>query len=95
MALHVIDETVTTARQSDDGVRTPGGRRHVARVVAHRRLRPSIEPGAGTPEGLGAVRLFTTGRHDRKRVVECRPGEVFAYVLERGCPCGTTRRSSR
>ena len=53
-----------------------------------------LEPGAGTPEGLGAVRLFTTGRHrSRERVVECRPGEVFSYVLERGCRCGTTGRS--
>jgi len=46
-----------------------------------------IAPGEGTPEGLGAVRLFTTGRHkSRERVVECRPGERFAYVLERGLP---------
>ncbi len=44
-----------------------------------------LEPGDGTPEGLGAVRLFTTGRHtSRERVVECRPGEAFAYVLEAG-----------
>ncbi len=44
-----------------------------------------VEPGDGTPEGLGAVRLFTTGRHtSRERVVACRPGEVFAYVLEAG-----------
>ena len=46
-----------------------------------------IEPGAGIPEGLGAVRLFTTGRHrSRERVVDCRPGEVFSYVLESGLP---------
>jgi hypothetical protein len=46
-----------------------------------------LEPGAGTPEGLGAVRLFTTGRHkSRERVVECRPGAAFAYVLEKGLP---------
>ena len=46
-----------------------------------------IAPGDGTPEGLGAVRLFTTGRHkSRERVVECRPGERFAYVLEKGLP---------
>ena len=31
------------------------------------------------------MRLFTTGRHkSRERVVECRPGEAFAYVLEAG-----------
>ena len=46
-----------------------------------------LTPGEGTPEGLGAVRLFTTGRHrSRERVVQCRPGEVFAYVLESGLP---------
>jgi len=46
-----------------------------------------IEPGDGIPEGLGAVRLFTTGRHkSRERVVERRPGEVFSYALEAGLP---------
>jgi hypothetical protein len=46
-----------------------------------------IEPGDGTPEGLGAVRLFTTGRvTSRERVVACRPGAVFSYVLEAGLP---------
>jgi len=46
-----------------------------------------VEPEDGTPEGLGAVRLFTTGRmKSRERVVECRPGEVFAYELEAGLP---------
>jgi hypothetical protein len=46
-----------------------------------------IAPGEGTPEGLGAVRLFTTGRHkSRERVVTCQPGEVFAYELEAGLP---------
>jgi hypothetical protein len=46
-----------------------------------------VEPGAGTPEGLGAVRLFTTGRHkSRERVVACEPGQAFAYVLEAGLP---------
>jgi Polyketide cyclase / dehydrase and lipid transport len=46
-----------------------------------------IAPGEGTPEGRGAVRLFTTGRHkSREQVVECRPGERFAYVLQKGLP---------
>jgi hypothetical protein len=46
-----------------------------------------IAPGNGTPEGLGAVRLFTTGRHkSRERVVTCQPGKVFAYELEAGLP---------
>lgn len=44
-----------------------------------------IEPGDAHPEGLGAVRLFTTGRHQsRERVVEREPGRSFAYVLEAG-----------
>ena len=44
-----------------------------------------VEPGDGTPEGLGALRIFTTGRHkSTERVVERRPGEAFAYVLEAG-----------
>jgi hypothetical protein len=46
-----------------------------------------LAPGDGTPEGLGAVRLFTTGRHkSRERVVTCKPGKVFAYELEAGLP---------
>jgi len=46
-----------------------------------------IAPGDGTPEGLGAVRLFTTGRHkSRERVVTCQHGKVFAYELEAGLP---------
>jgi hypothetical protein len=44
-----------------------------------------LEPGAGTPEGLGAVRRFTTGRiHSTERVVELRPGEQLSYVLLSG-----------
>ena len=47
----------------------------------------NVAPGSGRPEGLGAVRLFTTGRHkSRERVVTCRPGQVFAYELEAGLP---------
>jgi Polyketide cyclase / dehydrase and lipid transport len=43
------------------------------------------DPGEAVPEGLGAVRLFTTGRiRSRERVVERRPGRSFAYVLEAG-----------
>lgn len=44
-----------------------------------------LEAGDATPEGLGALRVFTTGRHkSTERVVERRPGEVFAYTLEAG-----------
>ena len=66
------------------GVRVAGRRVDLARVVAHRVLQ-LLEPGDGSPEGLGAVRLFTTGRvKSRERVVERRPDEVFSYVLEKG-----------
>ena len=44
-----------------------------------------LEAGDGSPEGVGAIRLFTTGRvKSRERVVERRPDEVFTYVLEKG-----------
>jgi hypothetical protein len=46
-----------------------------------------LTPGDGTPEGLGAVRLFTTGRHkSRELVVTCEPGKAFAYELQAGLP---------
>jgi hypothetical protein len=46
-----------------------------------------IEPGDGSPEGLGAVRLFTTGRHKSlEKVVVTRPDEEFSYVLLDGLP---------
>jgi Polyketide cyclase / dehydrase and lipid transport len=86
MALHVIDQTSTSGADPAtvyallaDGSTWPEWSPIDAFTL--------IEPGAGTPEGLGAVRLFTTGRHrSRERVVECRPGEVFSYVLESGLP---------
>jgi Polyketide cyclase / dehydrase and lipid transport len=86
MAQQVIDETVMT--QADAA--------SVYALLADGSTWPQwsplgsfelIEPGQGTPEGLGAVRLFTTGRHrSRERVVTCQPGEVFAYELEAGLP---------
>src|SRR6202042_3523116 len=43
------------------------------------------KPGVGTPEGLGAVRIFTTGRvRSRERVVAAQPNELFSYVLVSG-----------
>jgi hypothetical protein len=46
-----------------------------------------LEPGDGSPEGLGAVRRFTTGRiRTTERVVERRPDERFSYVLVSGLP---------
>jgi hypothetical protein len=42
-------------------------------------------PEAGAPEGVGAIRLFTTGRHQSKeQVVESTPGQAFSYVLLKG-----------
>ena len=43
------------------------------------------KPGVGTPEGLGAVRIFTTGRiRSRERVVAAQPNELFSYTLISG-----------
>ena len=86
MAQQVIDETVAT--QADPA--------SVYALLADGSTWPEwspigsfelMAPGEGTPEGLGAVRLFTTGRHkSRERVVTCQPGEAFAYELEAGLP---------
>jgi hypothetical protein len=86
MAQQVIDETATT--QADPA--------SVYALLADGSTWPEwsplgsfelVAPGDGTPEGLGAVRLFTTGRHtSRERVVTCQPGEVFAYELLAGLP---------
>ena len=44
-----------------------------------------VSPGAGTPEGVGAVRIFSTGRiRSRERVVVAQPNELFSYVLVSG-----------
>jgi Polyketide cyclase / dehydrase and lipid transport len=84
MPVQVIDKTATTT----------GGPQAVYELLADGSTWPSwsplgsfelLTPGDGSPEGLGAVRLFTTGRHkSRERVVERRPGQSFAYVLEAG-----------
>jgi hypothetical protein len=47
------------------------------------------KPGVGTPEGagegIGAVRIFTTGRvRSKERVVAAQPNELFSYVLISG-----------
>src|SRR5271163_1090799 len=84
MARQVIDETATTGADPAS----------VYALLADGSTWPEwsplgsfelLEPGKGRPEGLGAVRLFTTGRHkSRERVVTCQPGRVFAYELEAG-----------
>jgi uncharacterized protein YndB with AHSA1/START domain len=44
-----------------------------------------VEPGDGSPEGVGAVRIFRTGRHStRERVVEVQPTTRFSYELVSG-----------
>jgi hypothetical protein len=43
------------------------------------------KPGVGTPEGVGAVRIFSTGRiRSKERVVAAQPNELFSYVLVSG-----------
>ena len=86
MALQVIDETATTGADpaSVYGLLADGSTWPAWSPIGSFTL---VDPGEGPPEGLGAVRLFTTGRHSsRERVVECRRGECFAYVLEKGLP---------
>ena len=44
-----------------------------------------ISPGDGSPEGVGAVRMFHTGRtHSKERVVVAQPNQAFAYELISG-----------
>jgi Polyketide cyclase / dehydrase and lipid transport len=44
-------------------------------------------PGACAPEGLGAVRVFRTGRvRSREQLVELVPGQRLSYVLLSGLP---------
>ena len=45
------------------------------------------EAGDGDPEGLGAIRVFRTGRTTSvERVVERKPGRRFSYELLDGMP---------
>jgi hypothetical protein len=44
-----------------------------------------VTPGDGTPEGVGAIRVFHTGRiHSRERVVTAKPNQIFSYELVSG-----------
>jgi hypothetical protein len=41
-----------------------------------------VSPGNGRPEGLGAIRVFTTGRAvSREEVVELVPGRRLSYAV--------------
>jgi hypothetical protein len=45
------------------------------------------EAAADEPEGIGAVRVFRTGRvHSVERIVELVPDRRFGYALEHGLP---------
>ena len=47
--------------------------------------RPGVGAPDGAGEGIGAVRIFTTGRiRRRERVVAAQPNELFSYVLVSG-----------
>jgi Polyketide cyclase / dehydrase and lipid transport len=84
MAQQVIDRTATTS----------GSPAAVYALLADGSTWPDWSPlgsfeligaGDGSPEGIGAVRLFTTGRHrSRERVTERVPDQRFAYVLQAG-----------
>jgi len=44
-------------------------------------------PGAAEPEGLGAIRIFRTGRYtSRERIVELVPDRRLSYELVSGLP---------
>jgi len=95
MAQQVIDETVAT--QADAA--------SVYALLADGSTWPEwspidsfepISPGDGTPEGLGAVRLFTTGRHkSRERVVTCQPGKLGFGPCQHGCELSFVRLTAR
>jgi uncharacterized protein YndB with AHSA1/START domain len=84
MGLQVIEHTVTTTAAPEK----------VFTLLADGSTWPSwspidsfelLEPGEGTPEGLGALRQFNTGRHHSvERVVTVQPNEVFSYTLVKG-----------
>jgi Polyketide cyclase / dehydrase and lipid transport len=86
MAQQVIDHTATTTG-------SPGT---VFALLADGSTWPTwsplgsftlLEPGEGTPEGLGALRKFTTGRHSStERVVTVQADQVFSYTLVSGMP---------
>lgn len=86
MGQQVIEHTVTTTASP----------RAVFALLADGSTWPSwspigsfelLERGDGSPEGLGALRRFTTGRHkSTERVVTVQPNEVFSYSLEKGMP---------
>jgi uncharacterized protein YndB with AHSA1/START domain len=44
-----------------------------------------VEKGNGDPEGVGAVRIFRTGRvRSKERLLIVRPNEIFSYELVSG-----------
>lgn len=46
-----------------------------------------VSEGMDEPEGLGAVRLFRTGRtRSYEKIVALEPGRRFGYALEHGLP---------
>jgi hypothetical protein len=87
MAQQVIDQTATTSAPPDavyallaDGFTWP----EWSPIGRFDLLHPGSPP-PGAAEGVGAVRLFTTGRvKSQELVVESKPGEVFSYTLQKG-----------
>jgi len=46
-----------------------------------------VRPGEDEPEGLGAIRLFRTGRvSSYEKIVALEPGRRFGYALDHGLP---------
>ncbi len=84
MAQQVIEHTVTTtaAPQAVYSLLADGSTWPTWSPVGAFTL---VEPGDGVPEGVGAVRVFTTGRiKSREQVVRAEPNQLFSYILISG-----------
>ena len=93
MAQQVIDETVTTKADpaSVYGLLADGSTWPAWSPIGSFEL---VEPGEGTPEGLGAVRLSPrAGTRAGSGSWRASPGRSSPTNSRRACPCGTTGRS--
>lgn len=91
MGTKVIETTAWTKAGPDEvfAVLADSGSWPAWSAIGEARLE---ETGSPDPEGVGALRHFTTGRvHSRERVVGFEPGRHFAYELVSGLPLKSYR----
>jgi hypothetical protein len=89
-------EVVVGQQEIDDEVTTKGTPEAVFKLLIDGSTWPQwspidsfelVKPGLGTPEGVGAVRIFRTGRTtSTERVSMVEPNVMFSYVLVSGLP---------